>query len=333
MPDALWDFAAVRPRGVRFAQVPHWLIEAGISGTAMKVWGAIARCMNAKSRQGFPKRKTLAEMIGMSLSAVDRALRELRRLGALVCRPRWRTDGGQSSNDYLLLWQPLADLLNSADAGTPLVTNDEGGSSEMVTGGTGAPAAPPVPATTTASPVTGAKTGSPLVTGDEGGGGLIESYQDPGGTRGPCTSGTQLPDGVGSPLPTTCPAHPLGTPQPCGACRWYRLTAAAREEERAAADAAARQEAVRAQAAQAAAAARQRRLAAAAGCEDCDDEGRRPDGGSCDHRHDAARAAAVAAFRAALAAKPRRFGRARWTRQRPADLPVPNPAPIPGVTT
>ncbi|BCK58337.1 hypothetical protein NWFMUON74_61090 [Nocardia wallacei] len=298
----------------------------------MKVWGAIARRMNAKTRQGFPKRKTLAEMIGMSLSAVDRALRELRRLGALVCRPRWRADGGRSSNDYLLLWEPLTDLLSSVDAGTPLVISDEGPSSDVVMGSTPEPVGPAAPAPTSAPPVTGGETGTPLVIGDEGVRGLIESYQDPGGSIRPGALGAEPAGGAGSPLPTTCPQHPEGTPEPCGPCRWYRVTAKAREEERAAAAEQARQEAARARAAQVAAAEHQHRLAAAAGCDDCDAEGNRPDGSICDHRNDAARLAAVAAFRVAQATKPRRFSRPRWTRQRPADLPLPAPAPIPGVT-
>ena len=64
LPDELWEAAAARPKGTRFTQIPHWLLDAGVSRVAMKVWDAIARLMNRKTRHGFPKRKTIAELIG-----------------------------------------------------------------------------------------------------------------------------------------------------------------------------------------------------------------------------------------------------------------------------
>lgn len=333
LPDHLWEAASARPKGTRFAQVPHWLLDAGISATAMKVWAAIARHINSKTRRGFPKRRTIAALIGMSLSAVDRALRELRRVGALVSRPRRRADGGQSSNEYLLLWQPLPELLTSIDTPTPLVTNDEGPSSQETTGTTTAQTVETAPPVATTAAATSTDTATPLVTGDEGVRVLIESYREKGGTRSPVTTSAPVAGGDGSAPPSVCPAHPHGTPEPCGPCAWYRRQREAFDAEQAAAEQARQEEAARQLAAERAAQEQQRRLDAIAACRECDHLGRRPDGRECDHRSETARLAAMSAIRAELAAKTgRRRSPTRWRRRRPA-VPAPAPAPIPGVTS
>ncbi|WP_280505794.1 hypothetical protein [Nocardia farcinica] len=333
LPDELWETAAKRPAGTRFTQIPHWLLDAGASRVAVKVWDAIARLMNRKTRSGFPKRKTIAELIGMSPSAVDRGLRELRRLGALVSRPRWREDGGRSSNDYLLLWAPLEKVLTSGNVSTPLVKNDEAPSSGM----TSPPAPERVPGDTGSATggdaSTSGETPDPLVKSDDPIGQLIQSYLEEGVSRGPVAPSIEpAVAGGDTPPPSTCPTHPNGTPDACGACGWHRRNRIAWDTAQAEKAAAERVEAERERAAEQAAEEQERALAAIDACTLCDDLGRR-DGSTCDHRDHRVRRAAVATVRAELSAKPRRYSMPRWReRRRPADLTLPAPAPVLGVT-
>ncbi|WP_280420057.1 hypothetical protein [Nocardia carnea] len=339
LPDHLWEAVTRRPPGTRFTQVPRWLMDAGLSRVGMKVWDALCRHMNSKTRQTFQFRRTLAATIGMSLSAVDRGLRELRELGALIVRPRRRKDGGRTFNDYLLLWAPLADVLATCGIQIPpLVKNDEGSSSDSVTGEAPAAEPDPVPAVTVVDPVTCDEPGTPLVKSDEGIRGLIQSYLEVGGSRGAAsvTEDTAAPAAADDLPPSHCPKHKDGTPDPCGPCGWYRKTRQAEEQRRA--------RVAEELAAAAALAAEEQRQAArlqahreqAQACDQCDHDGNLPDGRYCDHRRrtDAGRESATTASRRFFAAKPRRYGQStRSWRDRRTDLRLPAPAPIPGLTT
>lgn len=50
----------------------------------------------------FPAISTIAEQLHISISTVKRALKELEQAGFLRRNPRWRDNGGQSSNLYTL---------------------------------------------------------------------------------------------------------------------------------------------------------------------------------------------------------------------------------------
>ncbi|WP_280411767.1 helix-turn-helix domain-containing protein [Nocardia asiatica] len=297
LPEHVWQAATIRPPGVKFTQIPNWLLEAGISGLAMKVWGAIAKHLNKKTRRGFPKRRTIAEALGISFSSVDRGLRELRRLGALISRTRWRGDGGQSSNDYCLLWQPLPELLAAEPA--PLTIFDEGGSSDLTSGDDVASAQSEDTSPeqhdrqTCGDPVT------PLVKSDEGTGQLNQTYLEVGLTR----QGADPAVPADGEPPAFCPKHPQGTPAPCGACKWHRLQHEAWEAAEAQRQAARQAEAARARAAELTALQARRDAEAIQACKRCDRHGERG-GRRCDHRDPAARRAAVAASRAFFRNKP-----------------------------
>jgi hypothetical protein len=50
----------------------------------------------------FPGRKRLASLVGCSESSIKRALRELKGKGYIQTEPRYREEGGQTSNIYVL---------------------------------------------------------------------------------------------------------------------------------------------------------------------------------------------------------------------------------------
>lgn len=331
LPDHVWKAAAERPRGTKFAQIPEWLLQAGITGLGIKVFGAIARRCGYRSRTGYPSRRDIASFLGVSLSSVDRGLRELRRLGALISDPRWRTNGGQSSNRYAVLWVPLSELLEKVRGA---VSSDEGSSSELTTGQAPAARPEPAPAATSQPAPTSADTPRGVVSSGEGVGPVTERDQEEGGTRRAAPVAGSAAAGPDSPPPSTCPKHPHGTPEPCGACMWHRKNRERWDGEQLLARIAAVQEQERQRAAERQAEAQQRQADAIAACSQCDWAGERPDGSECDHRSRAARQAATAAFSAALAARPRRYsGKRSWRdRRRPSDLQLPLPAPIPGVS-
>jgi hypothetical protein len=107
-----------RLHAARFAIVPEWLLDAGVSGNAVALFALLHR-YGESSGVRFPARKTLAERLRCSLSTTDRARAELVDAGALVVTARHAENGRQRSNRYDLRFDP------------PLVTGDEGG---VVTG-------------------------------------------------------------------------------------------------------------------------------------------------------------------------------------------------------
>ncbi|MDE1673743.1 hypothetical protein [Nocardia gipuzkoensis] len=320
--DRIWNMVCVRAAHIRFTQPPYWLLDKGLSRRARDVWEAIARYIGFKSRKGHPFRATIAEVMHVSLSTVDRGLRELKDAGAILVRARGKRGGGRSSNEYCLLWEPLEDLLADKDLSGNLVTSDN---IDLVSGdkvdSTG-----PATDTATGGELDGSETsGNPetkLVSGDEFAGSVFQSFQEEGGTRGaakPVADGSVSSD---SPPPSTCPQHREGTPDPCGPCKWHRLRHEAWKAERAAEQARAadraRLEAHHrriALAAEEAARERQQRADDIAACKLCDRHGQR-EGRGCDHRDPEARRAAVTAARAFFQNKQPRFSNRTSQRRR-----------------
>ena len=85
----------------RFAIVPEWLLDADISDAAVRLYAVLLR-YGQTSGARMPARSTLAaRMRKKSTDSIDRAMRELVELGAVVVQNRF--DGGQRlTNKYLV---------------------------------------------------------------------------------------------------------------------------------------------------------------------------------------------------------------------------------------
>lgn len=85
----------------RFAIVPEWLLDANISDGAVRLYAVLLR-FGQSSGARMPSRSTLAKRLRKkSTDTVDRAMRELVELGAVVVQNRF--DGGQRlTNRYLV---------------------------------------------------------------------------------------------------------------------------------------------------------------------------------------------------------------------------------------
>lgn len=89
----------------RFAIVPEWVIDAEISDCAYRLYSVLLR-YGQTSGQRMPSRATLAGRLHKSSKdTVDRALKELVAIGAVVVERR-RRDGRNLTNRYLLMSTP-----------------------------------------------------------------------------------------------------------------------------------------------------------------------------------------------------------------------------------
>ncbi len=114
----------------RFAIVPEWLLDADVSDAAVRLYAVLLR-FGQTSGARMPSRSTLASrMRKKSTDSIDRAMRELVDLGAVVVQHRF--DGGQRlTNNYLVRTsKPRRDgepgggrknAATPADAATPTV--------------------------------------------------------------------------------------------------------------------------------------------------------------------------------------------------------------------
>lgn len=108
----IWEVADVRQHSAGhvergpFEMVPHWLLEHGISGNAIKLYLILRRYGN-EERPSWPKRTTLAKVMVASPSTVDRARDELVEVGALCYINRKSDDGDWTSNLYHVHWEQI----------------------------------------------------------------------------------------------------------------------------------------------------------------------------------------------------------------------------------
>lgn len=92
---------AVRTDTGPFSIIPEWVLDAGVSDGAIRLYCVLGRYADADG-DSYPSRRTLAERMGCSTDTVDRRTRELVDLGALSVAPRYDTDGDRTSNLYRL---------------------------------------------------------------------------------------------------------------------------------------------------------------------------------------------------------------------------------------
>lgn len=85
-----------------FAIIPESVLLAPISSNAVRLYAILNRFANAQGK-AWPSRRTLAEMMGVSVATVDRAKDELVDLGALHVENRLGPNGDLTSNIYTLV--------------------------------------------------------------------------------------------------------------------------------------------------------------------------------------------------------------------------------------
>jgi hypothetical protein len=124
----------------RFSIVPEWVLDAAISDAAVRLYAVLLR-FGQTSGARMPARSTLARrMHKKSTDTVDRAMRELVELGAVVVQHRF--DGGQRlTNKYLVRTSRPRDHGSGGgrtNAATPMAaatraTQGEGGRTDAAT--------------------------------------------------------------------------------------------------------------------------------------------------------------------------------------------------------
>jgi hypothetical protein len=82
----------------RFAIVPEWIIDAEVSDGAFRLYSVLLR-YGQSSGARMPSRSTLARRLRRSVDSVDRAMKELVAVGAVVVEHRQR-GGEQLTNRY-----------------------------------------------------------------------------------------------------------------------------------------------------------------------------------------------------------------------------------------
>jgi len=81
-----------------FAAIPYWVLEAGLSSSAVHLYAVLLRFANWTSKQGYPSRQRLATCMKVSIKTVDRAKDELLAAGVLIYERRHN-----KSNHYTVL--------------------------------------------------------------------------------------------------------------------------------------------------------------------------------------------------------------------------------------
>lgn len=129
-----------------FAIIPEWILDADISAGAVRLYGILNRYAGGEGTC-HPSRRTIAGRMHCHPNTIDRHLRELVELGALVITPRYDDRGDRTSNDYQLRTTPLTmrgdthtdsdgltaqcDTPLTTDVGTPLTTSGEENQSQL----------------------------------------------------------------------------------------------------------------------------------------------------------------------------------------------------------
>lgn len=87
-----------------FVIIPHWVLYAGISPQAVRLYGVLRRYADNETMESWPARKTLARDLKVdSEKTVDRATKELITIGALRVTQRKADDGSNLTNIYTLI--------------------------------------------------------------------------------------------------------------------------------------------------------------------------------------------------------------------------------------
>ena len=85
------DISKTIPKGVPFAIMPTWVLKSGVSPRALQLYLLLHSFQNDKHTAAFPSRATLVDEGMRSTSAVDRAMVELIKIGAISTKRRFNT--------------------------------------------------------------------------------------------------------------------------------------------------------------------------------------------------------------------------------------------------
>ena len=86
----------------KFAQIPHWVLEQGLSSAAIHLYVTLIKFANWDSKEGYPSRSRLAKYMGVSIKTVDRAKDELVENKVLEFKRRFN-DNIPTSNLYRVI--------------------------------------------------------------------------------------------------------------------------------------------------------------------------------------------------------------------------------------
>lgn len=101
--------------GQYFSIIPHWIIFSGVSSGAVHLFAVLAKYADYDTHEAFPSRQTLAKGIGKSTDTVDRHVKELQKIGALVVtRRKLPGTQGNQTNIYELIYAEPAQTEVSA---------------------------------------------------------------------------------------------------------------------------------------------------------------------------------------------------------------------------
>jgi hypothetical protein len=96
-----------------------------VSPRARFVYMCLCKHADSTHQTCFPSLNRIAEIVGKSISTVKRAVRELCKYGAIERNPRFRKDGGQTSNLYKVAQVDLGSLTEVSDNGVNEETRPE----------------------------------------------------------------------------------------------------------------------------------------------------------------------------------------------------------------
>ena len=88
-------------KGTQFGVIPEWIIYAPISAQAIRLYLVLSRYAD-NDGECYPSHSTLGKRMGVSVSTVKRAIKELEKINAVEVINRMKENGDYSSNLYRL---------------------------------------------------------------------------------------------------------------------------------------------------------------------------------------------------------------------------------------
>jgi hypothetical protein len=106
-----------------FAIIPEWVLYSDISANAVRLYGVLNRFANSRGH-AWPSRKTIADLMRVSVATIDRAKEELVEVGALTVEARKTPSGDPSSNLYILHTSHVDNLGTSSPMTQGILTRE-----------------------------------------------------------------------------------------------------------------------------------------------------------------------------------------------------------------
>lgn len=108
-----------RSTETKYARVPLWLFETGVSLQAVATY-ALLHGKYGHYEKKIPSYATLAKLLGVSRPSVIKYIKELREVGALAVVARHSDSGDQQSNEYVIAFNeplPVVNMLTTSELG------------------------------------------------------------------------------------------------------------------------------------------------------------------------------------------------------------------------